>query len=81
MTEALLDALGKEVVVGNRYGFTTSKNGVTRVVVGTAVNKTKTRVTLKVETVVHHLYGGNAQNEQYATETVSAQACKMFPVN
>lgn len=81
MSDVLLDALGNEVIVGNRYGFTTSKNGVTRVVVGTAVNKTKTRVTLTVETVVRHLYGGNAQNEQYATETVSALACKMFPVS
>lgn len=81
MIDILLDAIGKEIVIGNRYGFTTSKNGVTRVVIGTAVNTTKTRVTIKVETVVRHRYGGNAQNEQYDTETVSAQACKMFPVS
>ena len=80
MSDVLLDALGNKIVIGNRYGFATSKNGITRVVVGTAVNMTKTRVSIKVDMVTSHLYGGEAKIVS-STETISAHACKMFPVS
>lgn len=50
------DALGNPVELGNKYGWSTSKNGFAQVVIGIAEKLTNNGVTLKVESGKKCLY-------------------------
>lgn len=83
MDEILVDALGDPIVIGNRYGYSTSANGIARTVIGEALNFTKGgRVTLKVESLKTFLYGKLIPNGiSERAEKISMHSHMIFPVS
>lgn len=81
MTEEVFDALAKPIVLGNKYGYSTSANGIGSVVVGTATKITKTgKVTLGVESRRTFCYGKPYESWCEHADTVSVQSYHLFPV-
>lgn len=77
-----VDALGKPIRYGQRYGYSSSAGGVARTTVGVAINLTKTKVTLQVEEVKHFLYGEPFEKTwSEDAKTVSIRTHLVFPVN
>lgn len=81
------DALGKEIIIGMTYGYSNSNNGLTRVVVGEAVNVTeKGNVSLKVIISKSSFYGNSLKEDEPGAwgnqkNKVSVRSCILFPVN
>jgi hypothetical protein len=81
MTEEVFDALAKPIVLGNKYGYSTSANGIGSVVVGAATKITKTgKVTLGVESRRTFCYGKPYESWGERADTVSVQSYHLFPV-
>lgn len=79
----VVDALGNEIKIGERYGYSTSKSGLSRTVVGTAKNvkQSSSRVVLVVEKVNTFLYGGKIDDSFNGNaETIAIRAHMVFPV-
>lgn len=75
------DALGNDVVIGNRYGYTTGNNGILRVVVGAAVKLTEQKVMIKVEKLTTYAYGGLCAHQgESVSATRAVYGCNLFPV-
>lgn len=78
----MIDALGNELVIGNNYGYTISKNGFQTVIIGELVKINKFKVTLNVIEKRKYLY--NDLKEEIKTDkpkTVSIYSINLFPVN
>ena len=79
------DALGNEIVIGNKYGYSNSKNGHTTVKLGTARKFTpKGLLTLEVTKHTSAVYMNEAGVPKYAQEvgkTISVKPLMLFPVN
>lgn len=75
-----LDALGEKIVIGRKYGFTQSGNGVYSNVIGIAVKETDTRITIEPLRVTHGAYGSLTESEGLGKKR-SVYACILFPVN
>lgn len=81
MTEEVFDALAKPIVLGNKYGYSTSSNGIGSVVIGVATKITKTgKVTLDVESRRKFCYGKPTDAWREPADTVSVQSYHLFPV-
>jgi hypothetical protein len=78
MTHNELDALGNKLVIGQRYGYSQSNNGITRVVVGDYVKQNKSSVTLSI---VYSHGGYDYKQEDYNsfTRKVSVRSIILFP--
>lgn len=74
-----LDALGNEVIVGHRYGYSTSVNGRGSVVIGVAQRLTKQKVTLKIELRREFLYGEEV-NRYHGDQETSVTSYHLFPL-
>jgi len=74
------DALGNPIEVGKLYGYSTDKNGFTRVTVGNVIRLTYDRVTLKPIHSVEGLWS-KTPDEVNLTKFVSVKAMKLFPVD
>jgi hypothetical protein len=78
--DTLVDALGNPIVIGGVYGYSTSKSGWSRTVVGTATNITPSgRVSLDVLRAETFLYG-NKSNHNPGGERSSIRSYMLFPV-
>jgi len=75
-----LDALGDPIIIGKRYGYSTSSNGRARTVIGLAQKLTSQKVTLKVEKVNNFLYGEPIEALWAEAEMVSIRAHLIFPI-
>ena len=76
----LNDALGDPIVLGNSYGYTTSKGGVQNVCLGIAKKITKTGVTMDLYSRTKFYYG---QKSIYPTESnrpTNVSSHLLFPV-
>lgn len=81
------DALGNDIVLGNKYGYSNSTSGRQTVVVGVAtkVFAGKFKATLAVEDRKNFLYGEQYEPHVWAddkpSKTVTVLGCHLFPVN
>ena len=76
------DALGNDIVVGNKYGYASSVNGIPTVVVGVAsLCKSELKVTLRQVQRRSGLYGKIEDKFEAQEKSVSPYACTVFPVN
>lgn len=75
------DALGNDIVIGQRYGYTTGNNGITRVVVGVVAKLTEQKAVIKVEKLTTYAYGGlSVAQDQSTASTRAVYGCNIFPV-
>jgi len=71
------DALGNEVIIGNKYGYSTNDT----VFVGRAMKFTTSRVTLETIFRKHYLYGKEIDRTYgRIADTVSVSSYLLFPV-
>jgi hypothetical protein len=73
------DALGNEVIIGRRYGYATSKNGINEVVTGTALSVKEKRVTLSGIQESRGVYGEVGEFVP-KDRSRSVHACNVFPI-
>ena len=75
------DALGVPIVFGQRYGFSSNKNGFTRVTIGEALNFTEKGVTLKVESRIEAMYDNEPKEQDIKeNEKTTVRGINLFPV-
>ncbi len=75
------DALGRELVIGNLYGYSVSAGSRITVVFGRLLRKTEKKVTLDIESRKDYLYGEIMEPSQWpSAKTVSIHPCHLFPV-
>lgn len=75
----LVDATGKEIVLGQRYGYSRAQNGFSHTTIGTAIGVAKDKVRLGGCKVKHFLYGEPTSFGNCASD-VSIRANMVFPV-
>ncbi len=73
------DALGQDIIIGNRYGYSQNKNGFTHIVIGKAKNFTKSGVSITVESAKRALYS-NKPEPMKIKSTVNVKALNLFPI-
>jgi len=78
--EDKFDALGNKITLGNTYGYSVNSSGVTTSTIGTAINLTKTGVTLRITKSLRGLYSNKPELVDYDKLTVTVKAMKLFPV-
>lgn len=73
------DALGNEIVIGQRYGYTICKNGIITVVRGIADSLSEKKITLKDIEEAFGCYGepGEFKPEKRKRSTYG---CNLFPI-
>lgn len=74
------DALGNDIVIGQLYGYSVSRNGIARTVVDRARMNTGDRVSLTVIKASRFLYGDPIDDTTNHRKTVSINAFMVFPV-
>jgi hypothetical protein len=62
----VFDALGKEIVLGERYGYSNRANGNVTVVIGRAIkiNEETSNVTLSIERKLKGIYNSDLRDDQ-----------------
>ena len=74
------DALGNEIIIGNRYGYSIDNNGFTTVSVGIANNFNDRGISLKLESVVRGLWLDEPEKKNFKSKSVTVKCMKLFPV-
>lgn len=79
------DALRNPIVIGNRYGYSTSTSGIIGVTIGTAVRivgREENKVTLEDLSVQRYLYGNPCDDVlDRKPNSVSVYTCHVFPIH
>jgi hypothetical protein len=75
------DALGNPLVVGNKYGYSTRKDGWTSTVVGVLSNIGATKSTLTGVVRREFLYGKATEGWHAHAKTTSVSPQLLFPVS
>ena len=74
------DALWNNIVLGNKYGYTSSSGSIVTIVVGLAEKMTETKVTIHVQSRRTFLYGEPCESWSSPARTSSVHPCHLFPV-
>ena len=76
-----VDALGKQVVIGNTYGYSVSSSGIGSVVIGKAVRLTgASKVSIEVASRKRFIYGEPINEPPQEEGVASVHAYNLFPV-
>jgi len=76
------DALSKEIIIGNKYGYSQNNNGVTSVRVGIAEKVTSTGLLTLSVLKSGSAYGKyNIEINQSIKDKISVKSNLLFPVN
>ena len=75
------DALGNEIIVGNKYGYSRNQNGFTYVRIGDIVKINDKSVRMKVESSKRQLYDGILENDnRQKAQFINIKSIMLFPV-
>jgi len=75
------DALNKEIVFGNKYGYSRNQNGFTYVRLGVVVNSTlKGLVTMEVTSSKVALYNADLKEENDCAKKITIKPNMLFPI-
>lgn len=75
------DALGNQIIVGNKYGCCIHRNGHAKTIVGIVEKFNPTGACVRVEKVTHALYLGEPVDANlYGKETITIKCVTLFPV-
>jgi hypothetical protein len=75
------DALGIEIKIGQRYGYSRNENGFTYVRIGTISKVNDKTVTMDVEITKKALYSADLQIDNTSGKKISIKGNMLFPVN
>lgn len=75
------DALGIEIEIGKRYGYSRNENGVTYVRIGTISKINEKTVTMDVEVTKRALYSADLEIDLTSSKKISIKGNMLFPVN
>ena len=75
------DALGIEIQIGQRYGYSRNENGFTYVRIGTISKLNEKTVTMDVEVTKRALYSADLEIDLLASKKISIKGNMLFPVN
>ena len=75
------DALGNSIQIGQTYGYTQNKNGITKIVIGVADSISEFNVTLKDIQEKTALWGNDINPFSAATRKRSVGSLILFPIN
>ncbi len=75
------DALGNEIVFGNKYGWSTDSNGITTSSYGVAVKQIeKGGISFKEVTSKRYVYFNESPYEENNGGRANVKPCKIFPI-
>lgn len=77
------DALGNEVLIGERYGYSSRSNGIVNVVIGVAtkINEETSNISLQVERKLSGVYNNPlADDKHQKRNSVSVLSNTIFPL-
>ena len=75
------DALGIEIKIGQRYGYSRNENGFTYVRIGRISKINEKTVTMNVEITKRALYSADLEIDLLASKKISIKGNMLFPVN
>lgn len=75
------DALGIEIQIGQRYGYSRNENGFTYVRIGTISKINQKTVTMDVEITKRALYSADLVIDSTSSKKISIKGNMIFPVN
>ena len=75
------DALGVEIKIGQRYGYSRNENGFTYVRIGTIGKINEKTVTMDVEITKRALYSADLEIDSTSSKKISIKGNMLFPVN
>jgi hypothetical protein len=75
------DALGIEIQIGQRYGYSRNENGFTYVRIGTISKINEKTVTMDVEITKKALYSDDLEIDPISNKKISIKGSMLFPVN
>lgn len=75
-----VDALGNEIVVGEKYGYSSPSSSVTRVVVGRAIGSTEKKVRLELLSVREFMGGEEITLFGMRAKALTIASYLLFPV-
>jgi hypothetical protein len=75
------DALGIEIQIGQRYGYSRNENGFTYVRIGTISKINEKTVTMNVEITKKALYSDDLEIDPISNKKISIKGSMLFPVN
>jgi hypothetical protein len=74
------DALGNDIVIGNKYGYSQQSNGSVAVIIGIVEKVNDLKATLKEVSERRGLYGEIKNDFKPETRKRSVNACHLFPI-
>jgi hypothetical protein len=75
------DALGKDLVIGQTYGYSRSDNGITTVKIGELVKINEKMVSLEIQESKRAVYTEDLTDRGYTNKIISVKANGLFPVD
>jgi hypothetical protein len=75
------DALGIEIQIGQRYGYSRNENGFTYVRIGIISKINEKTVTMNVEITKKALYSDDLEIDPTSSRKISIKGNMLFPVN
>lgn len=77
----MTDALNKEIIIGEKYGYSQNSNGITTIRIGTAEKFKEGRVTLILTESKRALYNASPITEEMAATKINVKSNMLFPVS
>jgi hypothetical protein len=74
------DALGKDLVIGQVYGYSRSDNGITTVKIGKLVKINQKMVSLEVQESKRAIFTHDLKESGYTHKIINVKANGLFPV-
>lgn len=74
------DAIGNDIIIGQKYGYSMSRNGSIEVVVGTAKKINKLKITLDNIKTKRGFYGRIDEDFEVQKNSRSVYGCSLFPI-
>ena len=75
------DALNKDIVIGDLYGWSDSTNGFTTAWTGIALKLTENRVSVQITSKRRSLYDNEPEVKTDHKKTTTIRGMRLFPVN
>ena len=77
----MTDALNKEIIIGEKYGYSQNSNGITTIRIGTVEKFKDGRVTLILTESKRALYNASPITEEMVVNKISVKSNILFPIS
>jgi hypothetical protein len=76
----MTDALNKEIIIGQTYGYSQNNNGITNIRIGVAEKYNEGKVTLLVTESKTAVYNSTPRNWDKTGHKISVKSNMLFPI-